>query len=1198
MLLLILRSLTWYLRTHLLVLLAVAVSTAVIGGSLIVGDSVRASLRQMTLGRLGGISHVVHGPRFIREDLAAELQIAAQAPSQSLSRLSMPRDLRAAPALILPGSIERRGADGLLRRAAGVSLNGLRSEDWNLLATDSIAAPGTSGIVLGARTAAELGAQTGDRVTIWAELPSSIPRDSLMGERETVSAELELTVEGVLSEQAGASRFSLQAAQQLPHTAFLNLRTFQERLKLEPLEATRRNPTARPGRVNTILIGQTADTARAELRNDSTLSVITSDASHRAILQEDLDNTLTLPDVGLAIRSPEGRSYLSVESSSMILEDGLAGAVQRAAKELGMTAESTLVYLANELHAVNRTDPATRYSMYSIVAGLNFDAPAPLGPMRVSDGTPVAPLSDTEIILSAWLAEDLQVTVGDQVEARWHEVGSHGDLPERFWRFTVRGILPAEDPLTLDQDLTPFVDGVTNVDSFADWDQPFPMEMDRITPRDDAWWDAHRAAPKALISLATAEKLWAGRFGRSTSIRVASPGADLSPERLEILRGRLETAIRTQLQPERLGLAVRPIRADGLMASTGANNFTWLFIGFSFFLIVSALLLAALMFQLGVRLRVSQVGLMEAVGFTPARARRALVLEGLVVSLLGSLAGVGLAVIFARLMILGLTTRWVGAIGTRFLFAEIRPLSLAAAAAVTFVLSGVAIWNAVRRTTQRTPKELLAGLASEHLPERRGRFAGLLSGLFAICTVVVGIALPAAIVARLIPAGEAFGGLSWPVVCFFLAGFAWLSAGLLLLQRLLRRRVGDDISGGELSSLTGLAIANAARNPHRSLLTTALIAFAAFVIVAVGAGRRNPVSEIPELRSGNGGFSLVAESSLPILFDLNTEAGRQKLELPESGDGALPRDARVFGFRMRPGEDASCLNLFQTQLPTLLGARPEFINRGGFRFADTPGQNPWQSLQEPAGTVKVDSMELPAIPVIGDLNTLQFSLKKKIGDVILFPNATAPTHALKVAGMLDGSIFQGVLVMSEEHLLTLAPETSGARWLLVETARPEDVESAAAALETALRPYGVDVEFVSRKLADFLAVQNTYLSTFQLLGGLGLLVGTLGLAAVMMRNVVERRRELALMRALGFRGLRILWLVAAENTALLFWGLVVGSASALVAMFPHLRSTGADVPWQELGLTLLAVAGTGTLAVILPLCSALRITVREVLTTE
>jgi len=1186
MLPLILRSLFWYLRTHLLVMLAVAVSTAVIGGSLIVGDSVRASLRQMTLGRLGGIAYVLHSPRFVREELAAELQSNA------------PGELRTAPALILPGSVELRGVDGLLRRATGVSLNALRSEDWSLLAVDQVAAPGNSGIVLGARTAAELNANVGDRVTIWAELPSSIPRDSLMGERETVSAELELTVEGILSEQTGASRFSLQAAQQLPHTAFLTLRTFQERLKLEPLEATRRNPTARPGRINTILIGQPEAAARTSLAGHSSAQLIESDISTAQQLQQMLAKTLNLSDVGLSIRSPEGRSYLSVESSSMILEDGLAGSVQRAAQEIGMAAEPTLVYLANELWAVNRTDPATRYSMYSIVAGIDFNSPAPLGPIKLADGTAAPQLTDHEIVLSAWLAEDLQVAVGDQVEARWHEVGSHGDLPEQRRRFTVRGILPADDPLTLDRDLTPFVDGVTNVDSFADWDQPFPMEMNRITPRDDAWWEAHRAAPKALISLEAAEQLWAGRFGRSTSVRVASPGAELPPERLAILSGRLETEIRNQLQPERLGLAIRPIRAEGLLASTGANNFTWLFIGFSFFLIVSALLLAALMFQLGVRLRVSQVGLMEAVGFTPARARRVLVLEGLVVSLLGSLAGAGLAVLFARLMIFGLTTRWVGAIGTRFLFAEIRPASLAAAVAVTFALSGLAVYNAVRRTTQRTPKELLAGLASEHLPERRGRFAGLLSGLFAGVTVVTGIALPAAIIARVIPAGEAFGGLSWPVVCFFLAGFAWLSAGLLLLQRLLRRRAGDDVSGTELTSLTGLAVANAARNPHRSLLTTALIAFAAFVIVAVAAGRRNPVSEIPDMRSGNGGFSLLAESSLPILFDLNSAAGRQKLELPENGSGALPPNTRVFGFRMRPGEDASCLNLFQTQLPTLLGARPEFINRGGFRFADTPGENPWLLLQEPATSPTVAGKELPVVPVIGDLNTLQFSLKKKIGDVIPFPDSSAPTHALKVVGMLDGSIFQGVLVMSEAHLLKLAPETSGARWLLVETERPEEAEPAAAALETALRPYGVDVESVSRRLADFLAVQNTYLSTFQLLGGLGLLVGTLGLTTVMMRNVVERRRELALLRALGFRALRIVWLVTAENTALLFWGLAVGTVSALVAMFPHLRSTGADVPWQELGLTLLAVALTGTLAVILPMWSALRITVREVLTGE
>ena len=232
------------------------------------------------------------------------------------------------------------------------------------------------------------------------------------------------------------------------------------------------------------------------------------------------------------------------------------------------------------------------------------------------------------------------------------------------------------------------------------------------------------------------------------------------------------------------------------------------------------------------------------------------------------------------------------------------------------------------------------------------------------------------------------------------------------------------------------------------------------------------------------------------------------------------------------------------------------------------------------------------------MNTLQFSLKKKLGDVILFPNIESPTHALKIVGMLDSSIFQGVLVMTEDHLRTLAPEASGARYFLIETANTKSMQEASTAMETALQPFGVDAEQVSRRLADFLAVQNTYLSTFQMLGGLGLLVGTFGLAAVMMRNVIERRSEIALLRAIGFRSSKIFWLIAAENTLLLFWGLMVGAASALIAMLPHLKSTGADVPWLELGITLAAVVATGTLAAIAPIRTALGISVREVLTTE
>lgn len=1174
-------------------MLAVAVSTAVIGGSLVVGDSVRASLRQMTLSRLGGISHALHSPRFVREILADDV---------TKSDVPLLKDSHAAPALLLPGSVGKKSPDGQLRRASSVSILGIRSSDWSLFDSGDAAAPGESGIVLGFRTATELNASVGDSVSVWVELPSSIPRDSLLGERENISLEMVLTVEGVLPETVGASRFSLQPAQQLPYNAFVSLATFQQRLNLEDRPVSRRNPIASPARVNTILIGSDRRPAASDVQSNSALAaMMMKDADDATILQSQLRKSLTFADLGLRSRLIASGGFLSIESDSMILEDPISDAVLQGAENLGMTAAPTLVYLINEINAADRTDPNSRYSMYSIVAGLDFDLNPPLGPFRTDSGQPVPPLGDDEIILSSWLAEDLQVKTGDKIIARWHEVGSHGDLPETHRGFVVKGILNAEDPTSINPDLTPFVEGVTNVDSFSDWDQPFEMEMSRITGRDDSYWEAHRATPKAFVTLATAEKFWASRFGRYTSIRVASPGVVLPPDRLQLLSDRLTIETLPLIEPAKLGLGFRPVRAEGLQASVGANDFTGLFLGFSSFLILSAILLAGIMFQLSIQQRVAQIGLMESVGFTARRARRFFVAEGVTVALIGSSFGIAGAVYFAKLMIYGLTTWWVGAIGTQFLQLDVQPVKLLLAMGISLFLTALVIWNAVRSSSRRDPRELLAGLTSDDLPAGQRPVWNRVMGFCLLIFLIAAIGLPLAGIADLLTSGEVFFGLSWKVIGFFLAGFAWLTAGLLLLRKSLQRRTGDAIEGSHVTSLTGLSIANAARNPLRSLLTTALIAFATFVIVAAAAGRRNPASENPVHASGNGGFTLVGESSLPILFDLNTADGRTRLNLNSSPATTLPDKTRVFSFRMQPGQDASCLNLFQATVPTLLGATDDFIDRGGFRFANTPGENPWENLREslPATTTSTSPASIPTIPVIGDMNTLQYSLKKGIDDIILVPDDQNPTHALKITGMLDGSIFQGVLVMSDANLKRVAPEVSGGRYFLIETADSEkSAEQGSSALETALQPYGMDTERVSRRLADFLAVQNTYLSTFQMLGGLGLLVGTFGLAAVMMRNVIERRREIALLRSLGFRWFRIVWLILAENSVLLFWGILTGTAAALIAMLPHLLSTGADIPAIELSLTLAAVLIIGTLSAILPIRAALAVPIRDVLANE
>jgi ABC-type antimicrobial peptide transport system permease subunit len=135
-----------------------------------------------------------------------------------------------------------------------------------------------------------------------------------------------------------------------------------------------------------------------------------------------------------------------------------------------------------------------------------------------------------------------------------------------------------------------------------------------------------------------------------------------------------------------------------------------------------------------------------------------------------------------------------------------------------------------------------------------------------------------------------------------------------------------------------------------------------------------------------------------------------------------------------------------------------------------------------------------------------------------------------------------------------------------------------ATLESSLAEEGFDVVDAREQLAQFLAVQNTYLSTFQSLGALGLLLGTIGLAVVQLRSVLERRGELALMRAGGFGRGRLTWMVIWENAVLLVGGLAVGCFAASVALIPQWMPHGASVPWATLTVLLGTIAIVGVAA--------------------
>jgi ABC-type antimicrobial peptide transport system permease subunit len=192
-----------------------------------------------------------------------------------------------------------------------------------------------------------------------------------------------------------------------------------------------------------------------------------------------------------------------------------------------------------------------------------------------------------------------------------------------------------------------------------------------------------------------------------------------------------------------------------------------------------------------------------------------------------------------------------------------------------------------------------------------------------------------------------------------------------------------------------------------------------------------------------------------------------------------------------------------------------------------------------------------------------------------------------VATLAD-SVFQGELMVSERNFLRHFPEQEGYRVFLIDLPEGRDARRVAAVLEERLSDFGFDAASTAERLAGFHRVENTYLSTFQMLGGLGLALGTLGLAAVLLRNVLERRRELALLRAVGYDRRHFGLMIVAENALLLACGLLTGTLCALLAIAPVVSARGGRLPFASLGLLLAAVVVSGLAASLVATAAALR----------
>jgi putative ABC transport system permease protein len=1161
-------SLRYFARSHIAVGAGVAAATAVIVGALVVGDSVRGSLRGLVVDRLGNLQGVLQSRTFFKPDCIAGI--------------STTEKVSIAPAIVLPSATVESKAEGELLRASQVQVLGIETAFWELASTRRLQVPelAEDQVAINAGLAKELNLAVGDELTLRFEKNSGVPADNPLGRKDDAAINMPRQKVMAIVPDDTIGGLNLRAGQSVPKNVFIGLASLQTALESD-------------GTINAAWVTASGrESFGAKLCADLSEQVRPSLEDYGLQLDR---HRRVFPDADIDVPENDSASesvvydYYQLSSKDLILDDETAKAVEL---KLGAESQRIMAYLANAVYRVDATGQMESASEvpYSIVAGvensptINLDALATIP----RDG-----LAKRPCWINSWLSEQLNVKPGDLIQLNYFEPETvDGREVEVHEQFVVVGVVPIEEPLkpyrgdnparysrapTLfnDPNLTPEVPGVTDQDSINNWDLPFKTDR-KVRKVDDAYWNNHRLTPKIYLRYedASSLKLFGSRFGSTTSLRFESQAV----KDLADLRTQIESAL--QVTKQQKGLVFQPIREQQLQAASGTTPFDMLFLSLSFFVIVAALLLVSLLFRLGVQQRTGQIGLLLAQGFSPQRVRNLLVREVAVVALVGSVAGVLLGLLYARLMIAGLESWWLGAISVAFLKYSFTPLSIVLGAACGALASLFTIYSTLRKLSRLAPLSLLRGGTSD--TNVSARSASRIMLLVAGCCVVGALAL------SVVALGQTGMGRAG---CFFGCGMLLLCGALVAAREWLATRgaLQPNPANAGLFWLAWLAVC---RNPVRSVLSLGLLSVATFLIASMGVFQMSPTIQ------GYGGFDLMAESSQPIY---------RNIALADTREEALGSKARaiagstIVGFRARLGEDASCNNLFQVAQPTVLGVPKQLseVEQASaaeirFQWAGTANpESPWSALDDLASGTK-DS----PIPVVIDQNTAQWSLHQgaSIGSITKL-NFDGNWVHFKTVGLLSNSVLQGRLLIGEANFKSLFPKLSGFQFFLIRSGEAGQ-KVAMETLESGWSDDGLDVVSSAEVLSRMLSVQNTYISAFQSLGALGLLLGTFGLAAVQTRSVIERRKELSLMRAVGFSDSRIAKLLTLETVLLLGGGMLIGIFAAAIAIVPYIVEVGPQTSLVQPFVMLMVVLLAGFLSATLAIRTAMKLPILAGLRAE
>lgn len=226
-------------------------------------------------------------------------------------------------------------------------------------------------------------------------------------------------------------------------------------------------------------------------------------------------------------------------------------------------------------------------------------------------------------------------------------------------------------------------------------------------------------------------------------------------------------------------------------------------------------------------------------------------------------------------------------------------------------------------------------------------------------------------------------------------------------------------------------------------------------------------------------------------------------------------------------------------------------------------------------------------------------------------NATGgTTRTVTVIGVLDSRVSMAFgLYTSQETLAGVfgAPDTEVLMVKLVPE-RVDDAEAIAMTIEQALFDRGVQVDATKAQLEELASISTGFLQLIQGFMGLGLLVGIAALGVISFRAVVERRQQIGMLRAIGFKRNMVAASFLIESMVVASLGVLTGVALALALSWSLLTSEtfaegagdlgGFIVPWGEISFFVALSLVAAAILTIIPARNASSVPIADALRYE